>query len=122
MQYTMNTSYNTDTKLSLATLVNTEEFKKASEKFWIGIPGKSECYPSEINTYNNFELINSELSQSNNFNIGAYDHFKSILNTKDWNILQNWLMEGDNPEWNEAINNNSDEKYISIMYDNLNKK
>ena len=31
-------------------------------------------------------------------------------------------MEGDNPEWNEAINNNSDEKYISIMFDNLNKK
>ena len=53
MQYNMNTSYNTDSKLSLATLINTEEFKKASEKFWKGIPGKSECYPSEINTYNN---------------------------------------------------------------------
>jgi hypothetical protein len=68
-------------KQSLATLVATEQFTQASKKFWKGTPGNSLCNLVEI---------------------GAYDQFQSILNAKDWEILQNWLTEGDNPEWKVA--------------------
>jgi hypothetical protein len=93
-------SFNTGSKQSLATLVNTEDFIKASKNFWVGIPGKSLC---------------------NLLEIGAYDQFQSILNPKDWEILQNWLMEGDNPEWKVATVNSSSGQSASMINDHLSK-
>jgi hypothetical protein len=93
-------SFNTGSKQSLATLVNTDEFKKASKKFWTGIPGNSLC---------------------NLFEVGAYDQFQSILNSKDWKILQNWLMGGDNPEWKVATVNSSSGQSASMINDHLSK-
>lgn len=96
MQYNTSKSI---TKQSLASLVDTEEFKNASKKFWTGIPGKSLC---------------------NLFEVGAYDQFQAILNQKDWTILQNWLLEGDNFEWRTATINISSDKSVP-MNDNLSK-
>jgi hypothetical protein len=98
MQYM--SSFNTGSKQSLATLVNTDEFKKASKKFWTGIPGNSLC---------------------NLFEVGAYDQFQSNLNSKDWEILQNWLMDGDNPEWKVATINSSSGQSASMINDHLSK-
>ena len=91
MQYNTSKSI---TKQSLASLVDTEEFKNASKKFWTGIPGKSSC---------------------NLFEVGAYDQFQAILNQKDWTILQNWLLEGDNFEWRSATINSLSDKSVSVM-------
>ncbi len=91
MQYNTSKSI---TKQSLASLVDTEEFKNASKKFWTGVPGKSLC---------------------NLFEVGAYDQFQAILNQKDWTILQNWLLEGDNFEWRSATINSSSDKSVSVM-------
>jgi len=93
-------SFNTGSKQSLATLVNTDEFKKASKKFWSGIPGNSLC---------------------NLLEVGAYDQFQSILNPKDWEILQNWLMDGDNPEWKVATVNSSSGQSASMINNHLSK-
>ena len=98
MQYM--SSFNTGSKQSLATLVSTDEFKKASKKFWTGIPGNSLC---------------------NLFEVGAYDQFQSNLNSKDWEILQNWLMDGDNPEWKVATVNSSSGQSASMINDHLSK-
>jgi hypothetical protein len=87
-------------KQSLASLVDTDEFKNASKKFWTGIPGKSLC---------------------NLFEVGAYDQFQEILNQKDWTILQNWLLEGDNFEWRSATNNSSSDKSVPKINDHLSK-
>ena len=96
MQYTMSVS--TNSKQSLASLVSTNEFTKASKNFWVGIPGKSLCNLLEIE---------------------AYDQFQAILNPKDWEILQNWLLEGDNPEWKVAIANSSSDQSASMINDHL---
>lgn len=96
MQYTMSAS--TNSKQSLATLVNAEAFIKASNKFWTGVPGKSPC---------------------NRLEIGAYDQFQSILNPKDWKILQNWLTEGDNPEWKVATVNSFSNQSALMINDHL---
>lgn len=98
MQYTMSAS--TNSKQSLASLVSTNEFIKASKNFWVGIPGKSLC---------------------NLLEIGAYDQFQSILNSKDWEILQNWLLEGDTPEWKVATVNSSSGQSASMINEHLSK-
>ncbi len=85
-------------KQSLATLVATEQFTQASKKFWKGKPGNSPCNLVEI---------------------GAYDQFQSILNPTDWVILQNWLKEGDNPEWKVATVNSSSELSTTSLNDCL---
>ena len=83
-------------KQSLATLVATEQFTKASKKFWNGTPGNSPNNPVEI---------------------GAYDQFQPILNPTDWVILQNWLLEGDNPEWKVATVNSFSELSMTTIND-----
>ena len=91
-------SASTISKQSLATLVASDEFKKASNKFWTGIPGNSLCNLLEIE---------------------AYDQFQAILNPKDWEILQNWLLEGDNPEWKLATASSSSSQSASRINDHL---
>ena len=89
---------NSSIKQSLHSLVNTEQFTQASKKFWTGIPGNS---------------------LSNKVEFEAYDQFQSILNNKDWVILQNWLTVGDNPEWKMATVNSSSELSMATLNDHL---
>jgi hypothetical protein len=98
MIYILYTKMNSLNKQSLAALVATEQFTRASQKFWKGTPGNSLCNLVEI---------------------GAYDQFQSILNHTDWTILQNWLMEGDNPEWKVATVNSSSELSMTTINDKL---
>ena len=81
-------SFNTDSILSLSTLVDTDEFKKATEKFW------NDASINNLYKVKDVELVIDYLLIPTAIRVFAeYKQFEYDLNHIDWDILKKFQIK-----------------------------
>ena len=97
-----------DSIIPLATLVNTEEFKKISEKLWIHISNKLD---KPLNNFSKFT---------------EYNQLQSCLHPKDWKVLQTFQIRIEkicnNPIHITELNNTTSSQFILGCITHIKKK